>query len=81
MTCRDFVDYLWRYLHEELPAEERSEFDAHLAVCPHCVAYLKEYRATIAMGREALGPGPDGPAPEDAPDELIQAILSARKKS
>lgn len=81
MTCRDFVDYLWRYLHEELPADERFEFDAHLAVCPQCVAYLKEYRATIAMGRDALEATPDAQVPDDAPEELIDAILAARKKS
>ena len=80
MTCRDFIEFLWRYLSDELAPEERFEFDAHLAVCPECVSYLTSYQTTIELGKEALADPPNGPAPEDAPEELVQAILAARGK-
>jgi len=81
MTCRDFIEFLWRYVHDELPPEERFHFDAHLAVCPDCVAYLRNYQTTIDLEKEAMAGPPDGPVPEDAPEELVQAILAARGKA
>jgi anti-sigma factor RsiW len=62
-----------------LPAEERAIFDAHLAECPWCVAYLKTYQETIKLGKAAFAPS-DEPVPEEVPDELVQAILAARQK-
>ena len=81
MTCRDFIDFLWRYLQEDLPGDERAEFDAHLSVCPQCRAYLAEYKSSIELGRRALALKPGDPVPEDAPEELITAILAARRKA
>ena len=71
MTCKEFVDFLWRYLDGELPDEERSVFDAHLAVCPACVRYLETYRETVRLSRDAALD------PAEAPEELVQAILDA----
>jgi anti-sigma factor RsiW len=79
MTCRDFIEFLMDYVAGELSAEERALFDAHLAICPPCVAYLKTYRATIQMGQAALAAS-EGPVPADVPEELVQAILAARRQ-
>jgi anti-sigma factor RsiW len=79
MTCREFIDFLWKYLDEELEPGERTTFDEHLAVCPDCVAYLDSYRRTVALGRDALACGkPEEPVPEDVPEDLVTAILAAR---
>ena len=80
ITCRDFAEFLWRYLSGELSGEQRFDFDAHLAVCPHCVAYLKTYDQTIRLGKEAFL-SPAEPVPADVPEELVQAILSARGRN
>jgi len=78
MNCREFVDFLMAYIDEELPAAQRAAFDEHLATCPSCVTYLDTYRETVRLGREVCV-DPDGPAPEDVPDDLIRAILDARR--
>ncbi len=79
MTCRDFVEFLSEYLSDELPARERAEFEAHLAECPPCVAYLDTYQKTIQLGKTAYAL-PDDQVPDTVPEELVQAILAARAR-
>ena len=43
MNCREFTEFLHEYLFGNWPAEERAEFDKHLAECPWCVAHLDSY--------------------------------------
>ena len=80
MNCREFTEFLHEYLFGDLPAEERAEFEKHLAECPWCVAYLDSYQKTIQLEHAAFS-SPEGPPPADAPEELIQAILSARPRA
>jgi anti-sigma factor RsiW len=79
MTCREFVDFLMAYLEEELPAEERRSFDAHMDACPQCITYLETYRETVRLGKDVLCEAPDEPVPEDVPEALVAAIRAARK--
>ena len=79
MTCREFVEFLWRYIDGELSKAERTTFDDHLAKCPHCVKYLQQYQETIQMDKAALAASPD-PVPAEIPEDLVQAILQARTK-
>jgi anti-sigma factor RsiW len=81
MNCREFTEFLHEYLFGNLPAEERAEFDKHLAECPWCVAYLDSYKKTIQLEQAAFAASEDAPPPEDAPEELIQAILHARSRA
>jgi anti-sigma factor RsiW len=76
ITCQELIDFIGSYRDNELTSDQRFEFERHLAVCPSCVAYLKTYEQTIALTRAS---GNDA-APEDVPESLVQAILSARKK-
>ena len=80
VTCRDFVDFLDDYLSGSLPEDRRAEFNAHLAQCPSCVAYMKTYRASIELGRAVLTRSEEA-VPEEVPEELVRAILAARKKA
>ena len=77
MTCRDFIGFLMDYLAGGLSDQERATFDAHLAVCPDCVAYLNTYQATVAMGKAAFTEREDE-VPVEVPEELVQAILASR---
>ena len=79
MTCREFADFMADYLSGELPPETRAQFDRHLGVCPNCVAYLSNYRDTVALGRQAFTAG-DAALPGDVPDALVQAILASRRE-
>jgi anti-sigma factor RsiW len=62
----------------ELPQETRSRFEDHLSLCPNCVAYLSNYRSTIALGRCAFATD-DASVPSDVPDGLVKAILASRR--
>jgi len=81
MNCREFTEFLHEYLFGTLPAEERAEFEKHLAECPWCVAYLDSYKKTIRLEKAAFANPEEGSPPADAPEELIQAILHARSRS
>ena len=77
MNCREFVDFLMRYLDGQLDAAALEIFEEHMRECPPCEVYLDTYRETIRLGKYVCEP--DGSTPEDVPEELVQAILSARK--
>jgi anti-sigma factor RsiW len=78
MTCRELIDFLMDYVSGEVSPDERARFDEHLAVCPHCRAYLQNYRETVIATKAAHEPTKlDSP---QMPPELVKAILSARKK-
>jgi anti-sigma factor RsiW len=81
MNCREFTEFLHEYLFGDLPADQRAEFDKHLAECPWCVAYLDSYQKTIQLEKAAFCASEDAPTPADVPEELIQAILRARSRA
>jgi hypothetical protein len=49
-----------------------------LVLCRECVAYLRNFRATIAATKHACE---DDPTLTYIPDELVQAILAARERT
>jgi anti-sigma factor RsiW len=67
------------YIDGDLSPAEQAEFDAHLAECPRCVDYLRTYRETIRLGKSAF-PRSEASVPQEVPEELVRAILSARAK-
>ncbi len=78
MTCKDFIEFLMDYLEGELPKSQQDLFEEHLEVCRSCVAYLANYRDVVELSKAALC-DPDGPVPEEVPEDLVAAVLSARK--
>ena len=79
MTCRECADFLSDYLAGELPADVVATFERHLTLCPNCVTYLEQLRQTIVAGQKAFEEEPGAPPPE-IPEELIRAILAARRQ-
>ena len=79
MTCREFVDFLMSYVDQTLPMEQRETFEGHMQLCPTCVTYLDTYKDTVLLGR-AVCRDPEGPPPEEAPEQLVKAILAARER-
>jgi anti-sigma factor RsiW len=49
LSCRELVELVTDYLEGALPHGERARFDAHIAGCPHCTAYLEQMRDTIRI--------------------------------
>jgi anti-sigma factor RsiW len=76
ITCRQLIDFVASYRERELTAEQQSEFERHLAVCPSCVAYLKTYEQTVLLAKASA----DDPVPDEIPEPLVRAILDARQK-
>lgn len=56
LVCADGVDLLIDYLEGVLPPAESGAIDAHLARCPRCVAFVKSYRETPRIFRDATTP-------------------------
>ncbi len=79
MTCRELIEFLWRYVEDGLRPEERSQFDDHLAKCPDCVKYVQSYRETVRAGQVVFRELEDA-VPAEVPEDLVQAILAARTK-
>jgi anti-sigma factor RsiW len=77
LSCAHLVELVTDYLDGGLSRSDRLRFEAHLAECPHCVAYLAQIRTTItASGRlheEWLEP--------DVKDALLQAFRGWRRES
>lgn len=78
MTCRELNAFLLEYVDEALAPDVHERFEAHLARCAACRAFLASYRRTIALGR-SLCAELDGPPPPEVPEALVQAILAARR--
>ncbi len=68
LTCQQLVELVTDYLEGALPDEERARFEAHLAICPGCTAYVEQMRRLIKlMGRLSE----DSLAPREK-DELLR---------
>jgi anti-sigma factor RsiW len=78
ISCQELIDFLDRYVDDELPAPTRVKFEEHLEVCEACVEYLHSYRETIRLAAEAWRD--DELAIDDVPSQLIDAILAVRDR-
>jgi anti-sigma factor RsiW len=60
LSCRELVELITDYWDGVLGTEDRVRFEAHIAVCPHCSAYLEQLRLTVdltgALEPEELDP-------------------------
>src|SRR5262249_40396279 len=77
LTCRELVDVLADSFAGELDAEERSNFEGHLATCRDCVIYLRSYAMVMRLVQVAYA---DDRAPAAMPGALVQAVLAARRR-
>jgi anti-sigma factor RsiW len=70
LTCRELVELVTGYLEGALAPAERSRFEAHVAGCRGCRAYLEQMRLTVA----ALGRLTEADVAPDAEDALRRAF-------
>jgi anti-sigma factor RsiW len=78
VTCREFADFIMDYLAGELPVDTREPFEWHLSRCHNCQEYLAQYKNTVTAGRLAFR-NLDEELPAEVPDDLVKAVLAARK--
>jgi anti-sigma factor RsiW len=77
LTCRELIEFLDDYVANALSEPERERFDGHLSRCPACVRYLRGYQGTLRA--VALAFAPNAAPPTDVPEQLVSAILAARR--
>ena len=77
ITCRQFEEFILAYLEGELSGRQKFVFELHINVCRECRDYLAAYKRTIEISRRAFDK-PEQPVPDDVPEDLVKAILSAR---
>lgn len=78
ITCAEFEGFVGDYFEDRLALKQRRVFEWHLKMCRDCRDYLAAYRQAIETGKRVFEI-PDAPAPRDLPEDLVQAILAARK--
>jgi anti-sigma factor RsiW len=49
LTCKELVELVTAYLEGTLSGRRRRRFEAHLAACDRCTAYLAQMEMTIRM--------------------------------
>jgi len=70
LTCQELVELVTAYIEGALPPQERARFEAHLAGCRGCTAYLEQMRQTIRL----LGTLAETAISPQARDELLHAF-------
>ena len=75
LTCREVVELVTSYLEGALSRRDRRRFEAHIAACDGCTAYLEQMRLTI----EAVGRVPESSLSRDAREELTRAFRDWRE--
>jgi len=68
LACQQAVELVTEYLEGTLSRRDRRRFEAHLAACPNCTAYLEQIRTTIRLAGSIE---PEDLSPE-ARDELTE---------
>ena len=56
MSCQEFVELVTSYLDDAMDADTRQRFEEHLVLCPGCVTYVEQFRATIEQLGDAQPP-------------------------
>lgn len=78
ITCLQFNDFIGRYIDGELSQQQLTVFETHLRFCRECREYLEAYERAIEVGHAVMSSS-NNTLPEDVPEDLVKAILDARK--
>lgn len=70
MSCKELVELVTDYLEDALPPAERARFEEHLGICPGCVTYVEQIRATVLT----VGTLREEQIPPQTRDELLAAF-------
>lgn len=73
-SCRETVDLLLDYLENRLPPVDHEALDAHFSGCPPCLEFVKSYKETPRVLREATSAA----IPDDVARRLEQFLRSRK---
>ena len=74
LTCQQLVEVITNYFEGALTADEREQFERHLALCRGCRIYLDQMRVTLSL----LGALNAEDIHETTQRELLAAFRSLR---
>jgi len=77
MKCTEVSSLLVDFLYEEMPADQRREFLAHVEGCSSCSAEVKAMSSTLGHARAALR----GPLAEEPPPGVRARVLEAARSA
>jgi anti-sigma factor RsiW len=69
IPCRELVELVTDYLEGALAPAEHVRFEAHIAQCDHCSAYLEQMRVTLRVVGHL--------APDELEPEMERELLEA----
>ena len=69
LRCQELVELVTDYFDGALSDGERHAFEAHIAGCDGCTAFLEQMRQTIALTGRLLA--------DEIPPEVEAALLQA----
>ena len=78
ITCQQCVDFLLDYVDGLMQDAQRFRFESHIAFCPECETFLRNYREAMRL-TQGLARDDRAEAIEDVPEALVQAILNAHR--
>jgi anti-sigma factor RsiW len=76
VRCVEFVELVTDWSEGALDDDVRVEVEEHISLCPDCLAYLDQLRATSRLVRDL----PAEPVPDASRDALL-AVFRARHDS
>lgn len=78
LTCVEFERFVHDYYEGSLSPRERRVFELHTEMCPMCRVHFASYVQTIGLGRRICA-ADDASSPSELPEELVSAVLAARR--
>jgi anti-sigma factor RsiW len=69
LACQELVELVTEYLEDMLDPGVRARFDAHIAACAHCAAYVQQMRMTLRLAGHI--------EPEDLDPAMERELLDA----
>lgn len=77
MTCEELAQLVTAYWEGAMDASERATFERHLSVCPACVRFVEQMRATV----EATGRVPVEAITPDVEVKLLEQFRDWKRRS
>mgnify|MGYP004003542189 FL=1 len=74
ICCKECLDLLYDYIEGSLDQETTDSLEEHFHECPPCISFMKTYKSTTTICRDALNQ-------VEVPDAVREALLKVLKEN
>jgi len=74
ICCKECLDLLYDYIEGSLDQETTDSLEEHFQDCPPCISFMKTYKSTTTICRDALNQ-------VEVPDAVREALLKVLKEN